>query len=214
VIGNQQKVKRVARSSGTFLKGHTVSDEVRKKIGLSKLGNANFLGKKHTEETKSKMRSPKTDEHKKKLSIGKKGKTYKEIGRSPTSDSTRIKMSINNGQRGDKSIFWKGGTTKIADSIRNSFVYRQWRSDVYQRDNYICQVCGKRGGRLQADHVKQFAVILNENNIECVEEALDCEELWNINNGRTLCENCHKKTDTYLNKWHNPNFKPRKTKKK
>jgi len=29
------------------------------------------------------------------------------------------------------------------------------------------------------------------------EEALSCDELWNINNGRTLCIGCHKKTDTY-----------------
>ena len=30
-----------------------------------------------------------------------------------------------------------------------------------------------------------------------LEQALNYEELWNINNGETLCENCHKETDTY-----------------
>jgi hypothetical protein len=29
--------------------------------------------------------------------------------------------------------------------------------------------------------------------------AVNCEELWNINNGLTLCIKCHKKTDTYCN---------------
>ena len=33
-----------------------------------------------------------------------------------------------------------------------------------------------------------------------LEQALNCEEFWNINNGRVLCKECHKKTDTYLSK--------------
>jgi hypothetical protein len=28
---------------------------------------------------------------------------------------------------------------------------------------------------------------------ESTEESLQCEELWNINNGQTLCESCHDK---------------------
>jgi len=30
-----------------------------------------------------------------------------------------------------------------------------------------------------------------------LEQAVNCEELWNINNGITLCKECHKKTDSY-----------------
>jgi len=45
--------------------------------------------------------------------------------------------------------------------------------------------------------LNKFGIILKENNIKTFEEALLCEELWNINNGRTLCIKCHKKTDTY-----------------
>lgn len=40
---------------------------------------------------------------------------------------------------------------------------------------------------------------MKEYNIKNYNEALLCEELWNINNGRTLCLPCHKTTDTYLN---------------
>ena len=29
------------------------------------------------------------------------------------------------------------------------------------------------------------------------EEALECTELWDLENGRTLCVPCHKLTDTY-----------------
>jgi len=32
---------------------------------------------------------------------------------------------------------------------------------------------------------------------DSVEEAKDCSELWDTDNGRTLCHPCHKLTDTY-----------------
>ena len=33
-------------------------------------------------------------------------------------------------------------------------------------------------------------------------EALECKLIWEISNGRTLCFECHKKTDTYGNRGH------------
>lgn len=62
--------------------------------------------------------------------------------------------------------------------IRSSVEYRNWRTEVFKRDNYICQSCGKRGGDLQAHHIKRFS---------------DYEELrLEISNGLTLCLECHK----------------------
>lgn len=96
---------------------------------------------------------------------------------------------------------WKGGITSLVEQIRHCFKYRQWRLDVFTRDNFTCQECGIRGGNLEADHYpKSFAEILEEYNIKTLEEALACEELWNINGGRTLCERCHQKTNTYGSK--------------
>ena len=86
---------------------------------------------------------------------------------------------------------------KLDKQIRKSLKYRQWRSDVFERDNYTCQICETKGGKINADHIKAFIIILKENNINNLEAALNCEELWNINNGRTLCESCHKKTENY-----------------
>ena len=65
------------------------------------------------------------------------------------------------------------------------------------RDNFACVKCDIVGGQLQVDHIKPFAVILHENDIKTFEQAINCKELWDINNGRTLCVDCHKKTDTY-----------------
>jgi len=92
---------------------------------------------------------------------------------------------------------WKGGISSLRDRIYKSFKFRQWRSDIFTRDNYTCQKCGQKGTKLNAHHIKPFSQIIKENNIKDVEDALNCEELWNINNGITLCEKCHKKTENY-----------------
>ena len=39
---------------------------------------------------------------------------------------------------------------------------------------------------------------MRDNNIKTLEEAIRCPELWDINNGRTLCNTCHNKTKRYL----------------
>ncbi len=95
---------------------------------------------------------------------------------------------------------WKDGITPLIQLIRNCFKYRQWRSDVFTRDNFTCVLCGVRSGKgkpvyLEADHYpKKFSTIFHEYKIKTLQEALDCEEFWNINNGRTLCRKCHNKT--------------------
>lgn len=90
---------------------------------------------------------------------------------------------------------YRGGINPLNKQIRNSFQYRQWRSDVFTRDDFTCQDCGKHGGNLEAHHTpKSFAEIIKEYNIKTLQDALNCEELWSINNGRTLCEKCHNKT--------------------
>lgn len=102
--------------------------------------------------------------------------------------------------RGEKRWNWKGGITPLTQSIRASFKSRQWRCDVFERDNYACILCHQKG-ELNADHYpKSFAQIFHENKIISLEQALACEEFWNINNGRTLCKECHRKTMTYGSK--------------
>lgn len=89
---------------------------------------------------------------------------------------------------------WKGGISPIQNLIRGIPENRQWIKQCLFRDNYECLKCGiKSNGRnLQVHHIKQFAQILLENKINSIENAKQCKELWNIDNGETLCRDCHK----------------------
>lgn len=131
---------------------------------------------------------------KEKISKNRKGKMLGNkicVGRKPWNKGIKISKDMIIAGYGN----WKGGVTPVMLQVRHCFKYRQWRSDVFTRDNFTCQVCKLRGGYLEADHYpKMFSVIFSENKIKCLEEALICEELWNINNGRTLCLKCHNKT--------------------
>jgi len=87
---------------------------------------------------------------------------------------------------------WRGGVSDIRNVLRGSFEYRQWRSDVYTRDKFTCQKCFIQGSHLHAHHVVFFSTIMQKHEITTVEMAKECSELWNINNGITLCIECHK----------------------
>lgn len=99
----------------------------------------------------------------------------------------RIQSHIKN-RKGYNSHLWKGGKTIKSKIIRGSFQYKIWRTSVFERDNYTCVCCNRRNIKglklvLNADHIKPFS--------------LYPELRFEISNGRTLCIDCHKTTDTY-----------------
>lgn len=92
---------------------------------------------------------------------------------------------------GEKHHNWKGGLTFWKKKIWDSAKYRNWRKAIFQRDNYTCRKCGEKGF-LEAHHTPiGFAELLRKYNIKTPEEALNCEELWKLDNGITLCRKCH-----------------------
>lgn len=106
----------------------------------------------------------------------------------PLSLETRLRMSIS--RLGNRNHKWKGGITPINERIRKSLKYRIWRSNVFERDNWTCQTCRKRGGTIHAHHIKAFST--------------HPKLRFDIDNGVTLCVSCHKLTETYgLNQYTN-----------
>jgi len=86
---------------------------------------------------------------------------------------------------------WKKDKADMDKKVRGSWQYGLWKNAVLRRDNYACILCGDdRRSKLQVDHIKPFSLFP--------------ELRFAIDNGRTLCEGCHKKTLTYgggMSKW-------------
>lgn len=133
----------------------------------------------NSEETRKRI-----SESKKGCKSWNKGKCLSEEHKKKLSETHKGKVAWNKGI---------GGTYSLRHTIDCNFKYRQWRSDIFTRDDFTCQECGQRGGMLHAHHIKSFSKIIQFYEITTLEEALECEELWNLNNGITLCRNCHKK---------------------
>jgi 5-methylcytosine-specific restriction endonuclease McrA len=74
------------------------------------------------------------------------------------------------------------GLTPKNKKIRMSSNYIEWRTAVFERDSYTCQICGQRGGELNADHIKPFSIFP--------------QDRFNLSNGRTLCVSCHRQQPT------------------
>lgn len=68
--------------------------------------------------------------------------------------------------------------------LADLYAWKKWAEAIYIKDNFTCQKCGKRGGRLHAHHLYMVS--------EYPEMAFDCD------NGRTVCVPCHKAIHRYF----------------
>lgn len=116
------------------------------------------------------------------------------IGKSQTG-----KFGINNNRYID-------GRTSLYCLIRALEEYKIWRKSIFERDCYTCQECGDdTGHNLNAHHKKLFVNLFTEflqeyNQFSPIEDketlvrlAIKWQSFWNIDDGKTLCEDCHKK---------------------
>lgn len=173
--------------------GKKRSPETIKKMSLAHMGQPSYwTGKK---------RPPHTEEARKKISLAGMGRKVSEETRQKHREvalrtklgywsqgkklSAERRKKLSEANKGEKSHFWKGGIHPINFKLRKSVEYKLWKEAVLERDKYTCIFCGttKEVSRIEADHIKPFAYYP--------------ELRFAIDNGRALCQSCHRKTDTY-----------------
>jgi 5-methylcytosine-specific restriction endonuclease McrA len=86
--------------------------------------------------------------------------------------------------KGSDNHFWKGGVTKRP---HYSYAHKKFRKSVYERDDYTCQDCGKKGVELNAHHIIPVSV--------------DISKSSDIDNGKTLCLQCHLNVHKEMKLW-------------
>lgn len=228
-IDNATKMKERVGEKNHFY-GRKHSEETKNKISQANSGEtAPMFGKKLSEEAKqriakSKLGIPRSSETIKKMSLSRIGKyTGSQNGMYGRNHSQETKDNHSNFMKGkyvgEHNPNWKPPETRkttLFHQIRTCYKFKKWRKKCLERDSFCCQnpLCDNEVKELQVDHIKPFAVILQENMIDIsfidqnnIEESTkllwvkidNCEKLWDINNGRTLCVKCHKETPTYLN---------------
>jgi len=72
-------------------------------------------------------------------------------------------------------------------NLSRTGLWRQWRKMVFIRDGHRCIKCGSKEN-LEADHIIPVARLIIEGRID---------EIFMVENGRTLCSECHKMTPTW-----------------
>ena len=186
--------------------GKKLPEETCKKISESCKGKRSgeknpMYGKKHTEESRRKMSESKrgknhSKETCRKMSESRKGAKNPNYGKNPSEETCKKISESCKGKRsgernpmkrpdvrakisGEKNPKWKGGISLEREIFYGSPAYGTWRTSVFERDNYTCQECGKRHG-LNAHHILPYR--------DWKEHALL------LNNGITLCEDCHRET--------------------
>lgn len=157
---------------GWIKKGQKLSDETRRKMSETR----KRLGIKPPS-PKGRVVSAETRAKLSKAHTGRKGRPLTKA------EKENLSKFWKGRRKPEEHWSWKGGISSENYKLRRSTEYKQWRTSVFERDKYTCQSCGVVGGRLNADHIKPFA---------------DYPELrFELSNGRTLCEPCHRKTDTW-----------------
>ncbi len=130
-----------------------------------------------------------------KQSKAKKGKTLEELGHKPNCNCPVCKASrgelrglkrpkFGESIREENNPNWKNGIGKLPYPFEFT---KQLKESIRERDNHICQLCGKteqeNGRKLDVHHIDYNKENLDENNLI------------------SLCRNCHSKTHNNRENW-------------
>lgn len=200
----------VQKMYGNYWKGKTIPKEIRDKISMSSKGRPSNSGcfKKGTQINVGRIRTDMQGDKNPKWKPKKETQcSYCKKTLILQPSELRDRNFCNRecwalGTRGINSPVYKGeiSSARLRNRIAQLPEYREWHAAVMKRDGYKCVICSCAHSKerpLEVDHIKRFLFIVRENGIITPEDARNCKELWNMENGRTVCRICHRTTDTY-----------------
>jgi hypothetical protein len=189
-------------------KGRYPSEETKKKMSKAKKGEKHpFFGKHHSEETKKKISEANKGENsfwygkhftkatRKKMSEASKGKYHSEETKKKISDANKgkhhseeTKKKISEAKKGENNPNYKGGISLKEFKDAYGLEPAEWKKlaqEIRKRDNFTCQLCGKKGAT-SVHHIIPRRVRIDNSPENLI----------------TLCRSCHNKverlTDKYL----------------
>lgn len=83
----------------------------------------------------------------------------------------------------------------LRKEIEQMPIYQRWRQDVLKKCDNKCQICGHTNN-LEVHHRISVFKILKYFKVSSIEGAFECKPLWDIDNGDTLCKECHDKMES------------------
>jgi len=124
------------------------------------------------------------NEEKQKLSEAhKRGPARYWLGKKRPDISKLKRGKPNEAMRGENNPKWKGGKSRDYKSHYNGLEYREWRRQVFERDNFTCQRCCRNQCYIEPHHIKSWT---------------EYPELrFDVANGITLCLDCHSEVDPH-----------------
>ena len=174
-------------------KGYKITEQHRQNLKKSHMGQISYnKGRKFTEK------------HRENLSKSHAGLIMGDDARKNLSIS--VKKSW---EKPERRITKKRKRTSYVDTyrdIRHSALYYEWRKKVFLRDAFICKLCGKAGGDLNAHHknktFKELTIDMSNNLplMSLYDASIIYTPLWDVENGITLCKKCHMEIHKRRNK--------------
>lgn len=154
-------------------------DEAKRLFGVTE-AQKNALGLGREKGTNHLNGIPKSEESNKKRSISIKQK----LEQFP-------EIAIERGKkiRGENHYRWNGGSSRLNVSIRRMNENRKWMDAIKARDK-ACVRCGSTEN-LESHHIVPLAELIEKLGIKNREDARNCDALWDLTNGITLCRKCH-----------------------
>lgn len=212
---SEETKRKMGAAVSISLMGHKVSEETKKKLSLSKLGEKNPMFGKHqlngfklghimTKELRKKISEahkgkPLSEEHRRKLSEVNKGKFLSESTKRKISDahigkklSEETKMKIGLAETGDKHFNWQGGKSFEPYGLEFN---KKLKEKIKNKYNYRCQECFRHQDELFTKNGKKTVLRIHHIDFN--------KKNNNENNLIPLCNSCHIQTNYNRDNWIN-----------